>query len=73
MVVYVCKKCVEPRVLAPHACWNISDFGSMCDKCETINTTSVCNRLSRYTRDEEDKKVTEKEIAELKMSLDSIN
>jgi hypothetical protein len=33
----------------------------------------ACNRLSRYTRDEEDKKVIEKEIAELKMSLDLIN
>jgi hypothetical protein len=30
----------------------------------------ACNRLSRYTRD---KKVIEKEIAELKMSLDLIN
>jgi hypothetical protein len=33
----------------------------------------ACNRLSRYTRDDEDKKVIEKEIAELKMSLDLIN
>jgi len=33
----------------------------------------ACNRLSRYTRDEDDKKVIEKEIAELKMSLDLIN
>jgi hypothetical protein len=33
----------------------------------------ACNRLSRYTRDGEDKKVIEKEIAELKMSLDLIN
>jgi hypothetical protein len=33
----------------------------------------ACNRLSRYTRDEIDKKVIEKEIAELKMSLDLIN
>jgi hypothetical protein len=30
----------------------------------------ACNRLSRYTRD---KRVIEKEIAELKMSLDLIN
>jgi hypothetical protein len=33
----------------------------------------ACNRLSRYTRDEMDKKIIEKEIAELKMSLDLIN
>jgi hypothetical protein len=33
----------------------------------------ACNRLSKYTRDETDKKVIEKEIAELKMSLDLIN
>jgi hypothetical protein len=33
----------------------------------------ACNRLSRYARDEIDKKAIEKEIAELKMSLDLIN
>lgn len=33
----------------------------------------ACNRLSRYTRDEKDKKAIEREIAELKMSLDLIN
>jgi hypothetical protein len=33
----------------------------------------ACNRLSRYTRDEMDKKAIEREIAELKMSLDLIN
>ena len=33
----------------------------------------ACNRLSRYTRDEIGKKVIEREIAELKMSLDLIN
>jgi hypothetical protein len=32
-----------------------------------------CNRLSRYSQDEMDKKIIEKEIAELKMSLDLIN
>jgi hypothetical protein len=31
------------------------------------------NRLSRYSQDEMDKKIIEKEIAELKMSLDLIN
>ncbi|HZA68724.1 MAG TPA: hypothetical protein VE548_03420 [Nitrososphaeraceae archaeon] len=30
----------------------------------------ACNRLSRHTRDEIDREVIEKEIAELKMSLD---
>ena len=42
---------------------------------EACNRLSIeaCNRLSRYTRGEIDKKVIEKEIAELKMSLDLIN
>jgi hypothetical protein len=33
----------------------------------------ACSRLSRYNRDEKDKKVIENEIEELKMSLDLIN
>jgi hypothetical protein len=33
----------------------------------------ACNKLSRYTRDENDKKAIEREIAELKMSIDLIN
>ena len=48
---------------------------SLClDKKDLIYAEiEACNRLSRYTRDEIDKKVIEKEIAELKMSLDLIN
>lgn len=33
----------------------------------------ACNRLSRHTRDEIDREVIEKEIAELKMSLDLLH
>ena len=33
----------------------------------------ACNKLSRYTRDEKDRKAIEREIAELKMSIDLIN
>jgi hypothetical protein len=48
---------------------------SLClDKKDLIYAEiEACNRLSRYTRDEIDKKVIEKEIAELKLSLDLIN
>jgi hypothetical protein len=38
MVVYSCKKCGEPNFLTPHAFWNITNFGTRCEKCETINT-----------------------------------
>jgi hypothetical protein len=33
--------CGELNFLTPHAFWNISDFGTKCEKCETINTTLV--------------------------------
>jgi hypothetical protein len=48
---------------------------SLClDKKDLIYAEiEACNRLSRYSRDEMDKKIIEKEIAELKMSLDLIN
>jgi hypothetical protein len=53
----------------------IDSCHSLClDKKDLIYAEiEACNRLSRYTRDELDKKVIEKEIAELKMSLDLIN
>ena len=53
----------------------IDSCHSLClDKKDLIYAEiEACNRLSRYTRDEIDKKVIEKEIAELKMSLDLIN
>jgi hypothetical protein len=41
MVVYSCKKCGEPNYLAPHAFWNITDFGYKCEKYETINTITL--------------------------------
>ena len=41
MVVYTCKKCVEPNYLTPHAFWNIADFGAKCEKCATINTVTL--------------------------------
>ncbi|MDQ4013690.1 MAG: hypothetical protein M3146_08210 [Thermoproteota archaeon] len=53
----------------------IDSCHSLClDKKDLIYAEiEACNRLSKYTRDEIDKKVIDKEIAELKMSLDLIN
>ena len=53
----------------------IDSCHSLClDKKDLIYAEiEACNRLSRYTRDEIDKGIIEKEIAELKMSLDLIN
>ena len=53
----------------------IDSCHSLClDKKDLIYAEiEACNRLSRFTRDEIDKKVIEKEIAELKLSLDLIN
>jgi hypothetical protein len=53
----------------------IDSCHSLClDKKDLIYAEiEACNRLSRYSRDEMDKKIIEKEIAELKMSLDLIN
>lgn len=53
----------------------IDSYHSLClDKKDIISAEiEACNRLSKYTRDELDKKVIEREIAELKMSLDLIN
>jgi hypothetical protein len=53
----------------------IDSCHSLClDKKDLIYAEiEACNRLSRYTRDEIDKKIIEKEIVELKMSLDLIN
>lgn len=53
----------------------IDSCHSLClDKKDLIYAEiEACNRLSRYSRDEMDKMIIEKEIAELKMSLDLIN
>ena len=53
----------------------IDSYHSLClDKKDIISAEIVaCNRLLKYTRDERDNEVIEKEIAELKMSLDLIN
>jgi hypothetical protein len=53
----------------------IDSCHSLClDKKDLIYAEiEACNKLSRFTRDEIDKKVIEKEIAELKLSLDLIN
>jgi hypothetical protein len=53
----------------------IDSSHSLClDKKDLIYAEiEACNRLSRYTRDEIDRGVIEKEIAELKMSLDLIH
>ena len=52
-----------------------NSYHSIClDKKDIIFAEiEACNRLSKYTRDELDKKVIEREIAELKMALDLIN
>ena len=41
MVVYTCKKCGGLHYLTPHAFWNITNFGTRCEKCETINTITL--------------------------------
>jgi hypothetical protein len=53
----------------------IDSYHSLClDKKDIISAEiEACNRLSKYMRDELDKKVIEREIAELKMALDLIN
>ena len=53
----------------------IDSCHSLClDKKDLIYAEiEACNKLSRFTRDEIDKKVIEKEIAELKLTLDLIN
>jgi hypothetical protein len=53
----------------------IDSYHSLClDKKDIISAEiEACNRLSKYTRDERDREVIKKEIAELKMSLDLIN
>jgi hypothetical protein len=53
----------------------IDSYHSLClDKKDIISAEiEACNRLSKYTRDELDKKVIEREIGELKMALDLIN
>ena len=53
----------------------IDSYHSLClDKKDIISAEiEACNRPSKYTRDELDKKVIEREIAELKMALDMIN
>ena len=53
----------------------IDSYHNLClDKKDIITAEIVaCDRLSKYTRDEVDRKAIEREIAELKMSLDLIN
>ena len=53
----------------------IDSYHSLClDKKDIISAEiEACNRLLKYPRDESDNEVIEKEIAELKMSLDLIN
>ena len=52
----------------------IDSYHSLClDKKDISAEIEACNRLLKYTRDERDNEIIEKEIAELKMSLDLIN
>jgi hypothetical protein len=53
----------------------IDSYHSLClDKKDIIYAEiDACQRLTKYTVDEKDKLVIEKELAELKMSLDLMN
>jgi hypothetical protein len=53
----------------------IDSYHNLCLDKKDIMTAEIvaCDRLSKYTRDEVDRKAIEREIAELKMSLDLIN
>jgi hypothetical protein len=50
----------------------LSDSHSLClDRKDLMNAQlEACNKLTRYATDEDDKKAIEKEINELKMTLD---
>ena len=41
MTFIYCKECRELIYLTRHAFWNITDFGAICPKCETINTITL--------------------------------
>jgi hypothetical protein len=53
----------------------IDSYHSLClDKKDMISAEiDACQKLTKYTVDEKDKLVIEKELAELKMSLDLMN
>jgi hypothetical protein len=53
----------------------IDSFHSLClDKKDIISAEiNACQKLTKYTVDEKDRLVIEKELAELKMSLDLMN
>jgi hypothetical protein len=53
----------------------IDSYHSLClDKKDIIYAEiDACQRLTKYTVDEKDKLVVERELAELKMSLDLMN
>jgi hypothetical protein len=52
----------------------VDSYHSLCrDKKDIIlSEIQACERLLKYTRDENDKTVLEKEIAELKLALDML-
>jgi hypothetical protein len=52
----------------------VDSYHSLCrDKKDVIlSEIQACERLLKYTRDENDKIVLEKEIAELKLALDML-
>jgi hypothetical protein len=41
MAFIYCKECRELIYLTRHAFWNITDFGAIYPKCETINTITL--------------------------------
>jgi hypothetical protein len=53
----------------------IDSYHSLClDKKDIISAEiDACQKLTKYTVDEKDKLVIEKELAELKMSIDLMN
>lgn len=60
----------SPTILAKTCGCKVTYF--IIDSCHSLCLDKK-DRLTRYSRDEMDKKIIEKEIAELKMSLDLIN
>jgi hypothetical protein len=52
----------------------VDSYHSLCrdKKDKILSEIQACERLLKYTRDENDKIVLEKEIAELKLALDML-
>ncbi|MFZ0329344.1 MAG: hypothetical protein WAL66_18780 [Nitrososphaeraceae archaeon] len=69
---HILKKCmVQPLV----TCTFIDSYHSLClDKKDILNSELIaCERLLKYTLEEYDIPIIEKEIADLKMTLDLLS